>query len=304
MATFLVTILRFHSKASTPIIYLQCALPTAKNVLFFGDQAYMALTHCTATALAAEGIVIPKDLSEIDKEGMNSIHCNLRKPTKVLRAGVAGVHGELQEIQAYELLAISQICLMIGAAASKFYDNIGCALDPDNMMWTVFKHFDKQHNALMARKAGDSTYVPPKLTKNFSTYKWLELFVLCLHQKVGVRNCTLVYLVRDNAVVAAICPPLEPFEPRLAAEQGGSIKGDTIARMSHAHPLFKVDNGAVFELIENTVRGTAITASILPFQREPNGRGAFMAIRAQHAGKFTRKLSLSYRLSSGQALRM
>jgi hypothetical protein len=46
------------------------------------------------------------------------------------------------------------------------------------MMWTVIKCFNKQHKALMARKVGDSTYVPPKLTKNFSTYKWLEPFVL------------------------------------------------------------------------------------------------------------------------------
>jgi hypothetical protein len=103
---------------------------------------------------------------------MNSIYYNLHKPAKVLCAGAAGVHGELQEIQAYKLLAISQICSMIKATASKFYDNISCALDPDNMMWMLFKHFDAHHNALMARKAGDSTYVPPKLTKNFSTYKW------------------------------------------------------------------------------------------------------------------------------------
>jgi hypothetical protein len=68
----------------------------------------------------------------------------------------------------------------------------------------------------------------------------------------------------DNAVVAAICPPLKPFEPH-SAEHGGSIEGDLIAQMSCAHPLFKVDNGAVFELIKNAVCGTAITASIAPF---------------------------------------
>ncbi len=137
--------------------------------------------------------------------------------------------------------------MTIGAAASKFYNNISRALDPDDMLWAVITCFDKQHKALMARKVGDSTYVPPKLTKNFSTYKWLESFVLYLCQKVGVRDFPLEYVVRDVAVVAVICPPLEPFEPR-SAEHGGSIKGDMIACMSHAHPLFKVNNGAVFEL--------------------------------------------------------
>jgi hypothetical protein len=58
-----------------------------------------------------------------------------------------------------------------------------------------------------------------------------------------------------------------------------------IAHMSHAHPLFKVDNGAVFELIETAVGGTAVAASIAPFHCEQNGRYAFIAIRGQHAGK-------------------
>ncbi len=178
----------------------------------------------------------------------------------------------------------SQICLTIGAVAAKFYNDIGRALDPNNMLWIVLKHFNEQHKALMARKVGDSTYVPPKLTKNFSTYKWLESFVLCICQKVGVRNCPLDYVVCDVPMVAAICPPLEPNEPH-STEHGGSIEGDMIACMSHAHPLFKVENGAVFELIKNAVRGTAIAASIAPFHCERNGRRAFMAIRAQHAGK-------------------
>jgi hypothetical protein len=224
----------------------------------------MALTCRTATALAAEGIAIPDDLSKYNKEGMNLIYWNMCKPTKVPQDGTAGTRGELCEIQTYELLAKSQIRLTIEAIAAKFYDDIGCALDPDNMLWMVLKHFDEQHKVLMARKVGDLTYVPPKLTKNFSTYKWLELFVLCLRQKVGVCNCPLESIVLDVAVVSVICPSLEPNEPH-SKEHGGSIEGDMIARMSHAHPLFKVDNGAVFELIKNAVRGTAIAASIVPF---------------------------------------
>jgi hypothetical protein len=105
-----------------------------KIVLFFEDQAYMALTCHNSTALAAEGIAIPDNLFNFDKEEMDSIYHNLRKPAKVLCAGAADVRGELQEIQAYELSATSQICLMIGTAASKFCNNINHALDPDNMM--------------------------------------------------------------------------------------------------------------------------------------------------------------------------
>ena len=56
----------------------------AEIVLFFEDQAYMALSNRTTTALAAEGIAVPDDLSEYDKEGMGNIYRNLRKPAKVL----------------------------------------------------------------------------------------------------------------------------------------------------------------------------------------------------------------------------
>jgi hypothetical protein len=117
----------------------------AQVVIFFEDQANMALTCRTATALAAEGIAIPSNLSEYDKEGMNLIYWNLRKPAKVPWDGAAGARGELCETQAYKLLAKSQICLTIGVIAAKFYDNIGHALDPNNMLWTVLKCFDKQH---------------------------------------------------------------------------------------------------------------------------------------------------------------
>ena len=73
-------------------------------VLFFEDQAYMALTHRTTTALATEGIAEPNDLSEYDKEGMGNIYRNLRKPAKVPRAGAAGARGELMEVQAFDFL--------------------------------------------------------------------------------------------------------------------------------------------------------------------------------------------------------
>jgi hypothetical protein len=274
----------------------------AQVVLFFEDQVqvYMALTCRTATALAAGGIAIPDNLSEYDKEGMNSIYQNWHKPAKVTWDGMAGTRGELCEIQAYKVSAKSQICLTIGAVAAKFYDDIGCALDPDNMLWMVLKRFDEQHKALMVRMVGDLTYVPPKLTKNFSTYKWLESFVLCLCQKVGVCNCPLEYVVRDVTMVAAICPPLKSNEPH-STEHGESIEGDMIACMSHAHPLFKVDNGAVFELIKNAVRGTAVAASIVPFCREQMAVGHLwlsglnMLVR-MFGINFTRKPSLPYRL--------
>jgi hypothetical protein len=205
----------------------------AKIATFFTDTANMGLTLCTTGAFAAEGIATPADLAEFDKEGMESIFRNLRKPLKVLRAGAARGCGELQEVIAYKLSAKSQIRLTIAAQAVRFYEDTGRELNRANMLWSVIKRFDEQFKVLMARKKGDSSYVSPKLRKNFSTHKWLESFILCLRQKVGVRDCPLEYVVRELATVAVLAPPLQAGEPH-SEEHGGSIEGNMIAQMLHS----------------------------------------------------------------------
>ena len=256
----------------------------AKIATFFTDAANMGLTLCTTWAFAAEGIATPADLAEFDKEGMKSIFRNLCKPLKVLRAGSAAGCGELQEVIAYKLSVKSQIRLTIAAQAARFYEDTGQELNLVNRLWSVIKQFDEQFKALMAKKKGDSFYVSPKLTKNFSTHKWLESFVLCLRQKVGGRDCPLEYVVRELATVVVLAHLLQAGEPH-SEEHGGSIEGNMIARVSHSHSLFKVDNGAVFELSKTAVHGTPIAASIAPFCHNQNGCRAFFAIQAQHAGK-------------------
>ena len=69
--------------------------------------------------------------------------------------------------------------------------------------------------------------------------------VLYLGQKVGVRNAPLTHVVRARAILPAVPPPLQVCEPH--SEQHESIEGDLIARMTHNHALFKVDNGAVYD---------------------------------------------------------
>jgi hypothetical protein len=59
----------------------------AEIVTFFTDATNMGLTPCSATAFAAEEIATPADLAEFDKNRMELIFCNLRKPAKVLRGG-------------------------------------------------------------------------------------------------------------------------------------------------------------------------------------------------------------------------
>jgi hypothetical protein len=150
------------------------------------------------------------------------------------------------------------------------------------MTWLVIKHFLDQWKALMERKKEDHG-LAPMLTKSCPAYKWLESFHLHLGKKVGVCNAPLLYVVCAVADVLAIVPPRQAGEPH--SEVNVSIEGNMAARMSHTHALYKIDNGLVFDLVENVVRGSNVASTIAPFCKTRNGCSAMNALKTQHAGK-------------------
>ncbi len=150
------------------------------------------------------------------------------------------------------------------------------------MTWLAIKRFMEKWKALMECKKEDFG-PPPKLTKHYPVHKWMELIMLHLGQKVGVRDAPLAYVVRAEAIVPAIPPPLQVGKSH--SEEHGSIKGDLIVCMMHNHALFKVDNGSVFDMIESLTQGSDVTSSIAPFCKTCDRRGALNALKTQHAGK-------------------
>ena len=68
------------------------------------------------------------------------------------------------------------------------------------------------------------------------------------------------------------------------SELAGSIEEELIARASHVHALFREDNGLVYFKLEAATRGTSYAASIKPFSRARDGRGAIKALESQFAG--------------------
>jgi hypothetical protein len=121
------------------------------------------------------------------------------------------------------------------------------------------------------------------LTKNQAVHKWVDLFVLHLSQKSGVRNAPLDYIVQAIAAIDPIPPACQVGDPH--SIETGSIDGDLTARMPHNHPLFKVDNGMTFDMIEMSVRRHDVATTIAPFCCGQDGCGALLALQSQHAGK-------------------
>ena len=111
----------------------------------------------------------------------------------------------------------------------------------------------------------------------------MDAFTLYLTQKVGVCNAPVAYVVGVIAAVDPTPPARQAGDPH--SVETGSIEGDLAARMTHLHPLYKVDNGMVYDMIEYAVRGHDVPATIAPFCCARDGRGALLALKSQHAGK-------------------
>jgi hypothetical protein len=76
--------------------------------------------------------------------------------------------------------------------------------------------------------------------------------------------------------------PLAQNQPH--SNEHESVTGDLEVRASHEQALFRDDNAFVYHYLEEATRSTPYAASIKPFQRRKDGRGAWLALLGQYAG--------------------
>ena len=240
----------------------------AQTTSFFEDADQMAIPHATVVQLATEGINNVDDLGEFDKDNLNQVATNLRRPP----GGAA----------AFTFGAKSQKRLMAASNLVRFYQTIGRDLTAANMRWiTVIRNFEEQWKALVKKRDEDEPETP-LISKALPIIKWCEAFKDHLHRSVGVRYVPLAYVVRETETPPVLCPPLATGQPY--STEHGSIEMDLVERAQHTHGLYRDDNAAVYYKIEEATRGTQYADSIKTFQKKKDGRGAFMALSKQYAG--------------------
>lgn len=242
-------------------------LTAAQTTAFFEHADQMAIPNATVQQLVAEGINTVADLSEFDKDTIYQIASNLRRPP-------AGDH--------YVFGAKSQKRLTAACEIVRYYETVGRIMTAANIQWdTVIKNFEIQWTALKAKKDGDEPETP-KIAKGLNIMKWSESFVDTLNRCIGVRMIPLVYVIRELET-PPIITALAPGQPH--STDAGSIEQELTDRGSHTHALFRDDNATVYYKLEEATRGTSFAASIKPFQRTKDGRGAYTAIITQFAGE-------------------
>jgi hypothetical protein len=255
-------------------------LTNAQTLAFFQDADQMAVSAATFAQLATEGITTAGDLAEFGKDDFAALAASLRRPPAIPDPANAGV---LVPQAPFVLGAKSLKRLKIAAEAVRYYDSIGRTLTPGNLRYsTTLKSFELQWKSLKERKDNDQPDVP-KLTKNLKIIAWSEAFTDFLARVIGVRNAPLTYVIRPEVDVPAEAPPLIARHPHSA--EHASVEGELIARLSHASPVFRDDNHAVYHFLEEATRGTVYGKTLKPFTRSKNGREAYLSVISQHAGE-------------------
>jgi hypothetical protein len=204
-----------------------------------------------------------------------------RGPSRIIPQALAHRYSDFQDH--YVFGAKSQKRLTAACEIIRYYETVGRPLTAANIQWdTVIKNFEIQWNALKAKKKEDGPETL-KIAKGLNIMKWSEPFVDTLNRCIGVRMTALVYVIRESAIPPAITA-LAAGQPH--STHAGSIEQELIDRASHTHALFRDDNAStVYYKLEEATRGTTFAASIKPFQRMKNERGAYTAIITQFAGE-------------------
>ena len=91
----------------------------------------------------------------------------------------------------------------------RYHERFGKDITAPNMRWnTTIKSFDEHWKDLEERKKEDDVPDVPNITKHLSVTKWTEAFEDFLARVMGKRTVPLSYVIRNDAVVPAITPPL------------------------------------------------------------------------------------------------
>ena len=144
--------------------------------------------------------------------------------------------------------------IVMASDATRYYDQIGREITPSNIEWSTLAKFDVQWQTMKEPKKQDDTDLP-KLTKSGSIIKCIESFKLHLNAIVEVRNCPLVYVVREQGDLTNVTRG-NLMAGQTHSEENGSLEAELVQLTSHNHPLFRNDNGDVYDRMKRALSGS------------------------------------------------
>ena len=259
-------------------------LKSANNIKLSSDAAVNRIIY--------EGLTNFESLTDFDKKSIESLTATCKEKIPAITADPdAGITAEI-EIAGANISSISIRRLVVACMASKYYASIGRTMNNACMHYAnVLADFKVDREAYKALKEDDAPKAPSINDKDNDrkVIKWAPIFKDCLSRTFG-HNGPLIYILRDDAAVEdEALDPLQVHATTGAVTsyygKSGSLQDELIARLPHTGPIYKQDNASVFILIEKSARNTSVESTVKSFARTKDGRGAFLAIIANHAGE-------------------
>ena len=207
---------------------LTMVLTAAQMTAFFEHADQMGIPHITVVQLQAEGITSVSDLADFNKDPLQQLADNLRRPGGcVPDPNPAAQPGSTIPTPPFVFGAKSQRRIAVACDLVNYYRTVGRDLTAANLQWnTVMKNFNIQWTALKEKKGEDSPDTP-KISKALPVIKWMEAFQDFLNRKIGNRNIPLAYIIQDEPNPPAAAPPLAPGQPH--SIEHGSVEAELIA---------------------------------------------------------------------------
>ena len=171
-------------------------LTAAQTTAFFKQDAQMGIPNETVVQLQQEGITTTDDLVDFDKDTMEQIAANLRRPAgRIADPNPAAAPGATIPTPSFVFGAKTQKRLITASTLLRYYTTVGRNTTVANLQWTpVMRNFEIQWNALEDKKRAEEPEVP-KITKALPIIKWTEAFRDYLHRMIGVRTIPLAYVI-------------------------------------------------------------------------------------------------------------
>ena len=234
--------------------------------------------------LVKEGITNFESLTDFDKKSIESLPRTCREDIDEVQADDDnGIEAEA-EVPGANLSSISVRRLITAMNAAEYYTSIGRAMTPESMSYNdVLKPFKVEWDTYQDLRDQDEPDVPLISDKDNDrkVIKWAPIFLDCLTRSYGIHG-PLAYVLREEPVIPTEIE--DPMDHDAYYGLSGSLHEELIGRLSHQGPIYKNDNTSVFLKIEKASRGTSVESTVKAFSRRKDGRGAYLALIANHAG--------------------
>ena len=260
----------------------------------------MKLTHdSSVNRVLSEGITNLESLLDFDKKSIQLLPSVCKESVPEIVPPTPNPESIQAEaaVPGANVSTIAVRRLIVAMQAAKYYTSIGRTLNTASMHYTnVLSDFKIEWDDYESLREQDEPTVPliNDRDNDRKVIKWVPIFMDCASRTFGSKG-PLAYVLHENETVLAEVD--DPLQPQSYFGSSGSLQDELIARLPHTGAIFKNDNATVFMMIEKASRGTSVESTVKAFSRRKDGRGAFNALVANHAGEVKYRAILKKRMN-------